>query len=211
MLRVLLAALICLSAIRPTIARDRNEPILFANGCAGNPFQGTPLVKNWTMTGGSAFQATIATSKAFSPACSKTAAVLTEDTTASATHEVDFHHTGLTLSGSHTFTVMAKRGTGARDLALSIYSQPSGNRAAFNLLFPGCQIWNRFATGTVVLISATAELVAGGFCNVVVRFTPNAIDTQIQTVYDIAPQGANTVTYTGDGHSSIILWGENIQ
>lgn len=147
-----------------------------------------------------------------SPDCTFDAMTLTENTAATVQHFSTVTVTFTVMNQAYTFTTWVKRVTGSRYLYHEIFNSTFAN-AAYVIVDPGtCTA----AAGPNVQGTYTAQSVVltpfpGGWCKVALKATVTA-DTALNPVdYLISTVDISNTGYTGDGVSSLGLWGADLR
>jgi hypothetical protein len=118
--------------------------------------------------------------------------------------------TGSVSAASHTFSLYSAIGSGSRYVYLQVWSSNFSQQAYVNANTSTCANGGITPTvgGTYSAPSATYT-VAGGFCKVSLTFTSATSDTGV--VLAIRMTSGTNLNYTGDGTSSLFLWGADFK
>lgn len=131
-------------------------------------------------------------------------ALVTEDSTASNNHNVN-HNIGTTEAATYVSTIFAKRVTGTRNLQTIFYDGSYGSSFVNGIDLSNCTINNgpQVTGATFKEPSGNAFVEPGGWYRLIGTFLTGV--TAIDTYMEMG-SGTND-TYSGDGTSSIGLWG----
>jgi hypothetical protein len=164
--------------------------------CPWNLVQQSETFDNatWTKEG-----STITTNTTNAPNGTLTADTITENSAASTQHRL-YQANSLTTNGStYTFSCYVKQGVGTRDFAL--IATNAGIRVYYNL--------STGAVGTQTLGTGTITNVGDGWYRITATGTATATGV---ACYLAMTNGAtiNSETYSGNGTSSLIIWGAQL-
>ena len=168
------------------------------------------IYDNATLNGGwisNAQQATLTDNSVTSPDCALNGATLVEDNTNNQHNTLDGVIFSVTVI-SHTFSVYAKRGVGSRNIEIGELTSGFSNIIEVIVNLATCSAGTPSGSGT--LKSATATLQANGWCFITATATPLSTDTKMN-LYIFMVSGASTISYAGDGTSSLNLWGVDLR
>lgn len=148
---------------------------------------------------------TILANTVVSPDGTTDAETLREDTT-NAGHSVDGTSITFTSGVTYTCSVFGKMGAGTRGLCLRFSSSafPGSSRTAFFSLSAGIVVSNEAGT------TATIELIGNGWYRCTLTATANQTAT-ISGMFIILTDATNNRIYTGDGASSVHIWGAQVE
>lgn len=154
----------------------------------------------------SATRATRQPNSGRSPGRQLDAVGIIEDATASSTHTLDATFSLTSAAQPYTFTFFAKRLVGTRNVYLEIF-----NSAFTGSVHVGVDLGDRSinvaaaAVGTITSPSAVVAPYRNNWAQVALTFT-GTIGTFFQFILSVT-QGAGTTSYSGDGQSTIAVWG----
>jgi hypothetical protein len=199
-----------LAASVAVIAPVHAESVVFLGGspCLPPPTGGTydnvNFAGDWPAT---ATRATLTTNILLSPGCVNNGATLTEDTSSSASHFTQKNFVATITAAKHTSTVAVRRVVGERYIFLRVCgSLPSGcANSVFATIDPGACTFQKEpdVAGTYSTPSGWISR-ANQWCLVQLSAI-YAADTEINFQIELSTN--STFIYTGDGVSSIAMWG----
>lgn len=163
---------------------------------------------NATFTGWSGSHATGTAQKATDPSCLPNAYKITEDSTASTSHYSQIEPSLSVTAASHTYTIYAAQSVGSRNIEVEVFDSSFSNSAYVGASLSTCANSGLAATVTGTHFSspsATYTAVAPGWCKVALTYTTSATDTAIWLIAQLTSGALQT--YSGDGVSTIIVWG----
>lgn len=204
MRRLVLALALLLGSAAAHAATPGDVAVLFG-GCrpialpSGNKVAQPYFASGWTPTG--------LASQPLSTGlgCAYNAMSFVEDTS-TGSHGVDAEQVFTVSAVQYTNSLYA-RSTSGRNVNLAVFDPSFGSNALGYFNPTSCTVAG--TAGSFGSISAAAQAIRGGWCKLSLSFT--AISTTGLYTYVSASTGGTTTSYTGDGASSITVWGECLQ
>lgn len=215
MKRIFLSLAILVGLIFPAMAGSMTLLGAGAAGVACTPvtypasplYQSLALTDSWTVS-----NATAATNNQVSPACTTTAYKLTEDATASVSHQTTKNPAAFTSVASTTYTLTwyAKRVTGTRNIQVNLFSTAFNSQVFWGADLGTCTTNVAAAIGIAGFTSptGTASVGPGGYCKLVLTWVGKT-DTGVAIQFQM--MSGTSTTYSGDGTSAIAIWGVDIR
>lgn len=162
---------------------------------------------NFTDAGWQAVGTTATTGTPAAPTCG--AGITSVDDTSTGFHSTQRGGSGSMPASTYTLTVFAKRVVGTRNLGVVAFD-PTFSSNAFSQIDLGACSVHASGGSAFTVISATAATV-NGWCKIGLTFTtPANYNTGINPQF-LHEDGSFSNTYSGDGTSSIALWGFDVR
>ncbi|MFZ5544404.1 MAG: phage head spike fiber domain-containing protein [Pseudomonadota bacterium] len=161
--------------------------------------------QSWTGGG-----VTVTTDGQVAPDGATTAEVVVEDTTTGSHARVKT--IAITDGAWVIASLFVKRVQGSRHVRIDFYSGSNGFRGVFNLDTFAPSQQTAFGAGTLLANSAQVIPIGGGWYRCVVAGKlPSGVTSASFAVYLMDAAASGTALYTGDGVSSIAMWGGDVK
>jgi hypothetical protein len=203
-MRILLLALVACSGL----FGQAQQQVLVAGGCNTTSALSGGIYDTSTFSGWTTQQASIGTTPGVNPDCSLTSTTIVEDTSTNQ-HDFFFTVTHTFLASTLTMTVYAKQSVGSRNIGPNLFSSSFASKVFGGVQLSNCTVNVAVSvSGTWTSPTLTATPVQNGWCKIVMSATISA-DTAVNPAFDML-QGTS-FSYTGDGASSVALWGLDLR